>query len=129
MARIRVLDQFFGLISSTEGKPKSFFRMRGTNFFSHWLSLVKKVYFAWLSVLFGGCTVQCTRTRTLFEKSIRKHRETHTMRFWGDRSVFCRTGPPDSRTGPRSLKDLGPVRFLNYTLIFKYGGSASCIYS
>ena len=48
------------------------------------------------------------------------------MRVWEDRSVFHRTGPPDSRTGPRSIKDLGPVRFFIYALKIKQNYSCSC---
>ena len=48
------------------------------------------------------------------------------MRVWEDQSVFCRTGPPDSWTGPRYMKDLGPVRFFIYALKIKLYDSCSC---
>ena len=38
------------------------------------------------------------------------------MRVWMDQSVFCWTGPPDSWTGPRSMEDLGPVRYFIFAL-------------
>jgi hypothetical protein len=43
----------------------------------------------------------------------------YMMTVWENRYVFRRTGTPDSRTGPRSMKYLVPVRFFIYTLKIK----------